>query len=113
MIRVPYADFAFGQYNHSVHKREIAPLEFFKKDAKLAHLHGLSYVASINANLNSINNLEFFKLYNQLCKLEKIDFITSWQWFQRKDPYPSFQERLEDSDPRVQAEISKISENCR
>lgn len=113
MIHVPNADYASGQYNHSNPPSYYSdPRQFFETDSNLAYSYGLDYVASLNANTNSIGNLEFFKAYNLMCSIENIDFVTSWKWSQGGYPEPSFEVRLNDPTPEVQAEISKIRISC-
>ena len=111
MIDVPHADFACGQYNHA-HPLSNDPVQFFREEAALAHQHGLDYVASLNANTNTVGNYEFFHTYSQMCSIEHVGFVTSWQWPQGHHPYPSFESRLNDPSPRVQAQIAQIPDSC-
>jgi len=114
MIKVPHADYAFGQYNHTHHHPSCNdPMQFFKDDAVLAQKYGLDYVASLNANTNTVKNYEFFNTYKKMCSLENVDFITSWQWPQGHLPQPSFESRLNDPDPAIQAIIAEIPDSCK
>jgi hypothetical protein len=108
MVNVPNADFAFGQYNHS--NRKVSLTDFFLKEARLAHSKGLLYVASINSNMNSIDNKTFFRDYIKLCRIKEVDFITSWQWPQGNYPYPSFERRI--NDKNVRNLVKEIPEAC-
>lgn len=112
MVKVPNADFAFGQYNHDNTGRRFPDgVAYIRRDAALAAKHGMSYVASINANRNSVDNRTFFKLYLDLAKLKDVHFMTSWQWPQGRHPRPSFEKRL--NDPRVQDLVRALPQACR
>jgi len=115
MVGVAYADFAFGQYNHSHPPRDengrpLSLKEFFSTETALARSHGLRYVASINANRNGANNRTFFSSYLWLCHLSGVDFVTAWQWNRRNYPRPSFKERW--ADPLVSDLVERIPELC-
>jgi hypothetical protein len=109
MVNVPNADFAFGQYNHS-NSPHLSLTDFFEKETKLALSCGLKYVASLNSNMNAIDNYTFFQEYSKLCEIKGVDFITSWQWPQGRYPYPSFEKRLKD--PSVKKLIEQIPLLC-
>jgi len=113
MLRVPGAGIAFGQV---VHARLPAgfddPTQFHTAQSRLAHDHGLLYVASVNANTNPIDSATFFRTYREMCAIETVDFATAWQWPQGHHPEASFEARFLDPDPAVQAEIARIPEAC-
>ena len=113
MSRVPGAGLAFSQIVHQKLPPGYAdPLAFLEGQATLAHEHRLLFVASINANTNSIGNLTFFRTYREMCAIAQLDFATSWQWTQGHHPQPSFEDRFTDTDPAVQAEIAGIYAAC-
>ncbi|MFC2079632.1 hypothetical protein ACFLSZ_06600 [Candidatus Bipolaricaulota bacterium] len=113
MIQVPNAGLAFGQIVHN----KLPPgyddaMPFFREQSALAHANGLLFVASVNANTNSVDNATFFQTYREMCAIPTVDFATAWQWPQGHHPMPSFETRLNDPDPAVQAEIEGIPEAC-
>ena len=113
LIQVPNAGYAFGQCNNDkVPPGFDGPVDFHRDQSELAHKHGLLYVASLNANTNPAENVDFFRIYRQMCELKTVDFVTSWQWPQGRYPMPSFESRFSDSDPAVQAEITEIPTAC-
>ena len=113
MVKVPHADYAFGQYNHAHPPPSYNdPVQFFADDSRLAFNHGLDYVASINANTNTVDNYGFFESYKQICFIETVDFVTSWQWPQGHYLYPSFEARINDPDPEVQGIIAELPSAC-
>ena len=114
MKDVPNADFAFGQFSHNKpHSEWSTPLDFFSDQAVKAHSNGLLFVASINANTNSIDNLAFFYLYNAICKLIDVDFVTSWQWPQGNYEFPSFESRINNDTAEVQSVLDQIPDSCK
>ena len=114
MSRVPGAGLAFSQVIHQkLPPGYEDPLSFLQDQASFAHANGLLFVASVNANTNSIDNLTFFRTYRQMCSIPGVDFATSWQWPQGHHPEPSFEVRCADENPAVRAEIVGIPEACR
>jgi hypothetical protein len=107
MVNVPNSDYAFGQYNHDNANK--TPEEFFDEEIRLAHGHGLLYVASLNSNMNSVDNRTFFTTYITMCKMDT-DFVTSWMWPQGRYPQPSFEKRF--NDPEVQDLIPDVVYYC-
>lgn len=113
MVRVAGAGFAAGQVVHGRLPDGFEdPVAFHIDQSELAHASGLAYIASLNANTNLIDNLTFFRDYRRMCSIETVDFVTAWQWPQGHHPMPSFEVRLNDPDPRVQAEIDRIPTTC-
>jgi hypothetical protein len=114
MTRVAGAGFASGQVVHEKLPPGFAdPVDFHRQQSALAHERGLQYVASLNANTSAADNETFFRSYRQMCAIETVDFATAWQWPQGHHPLPSFEARLRDPDPAVQAEIAGIPDACR
>ncbi|MEW6744665.1 MAG: hypothetical protein AB1486_18065 [Planctomycetota bacterium] len=112
MVNVPNADWCSGQYCHdTARRRALDPVTSISEDAALAARKGMSYVASLNACSNSVDNRTFFEVYLALAKLPDVDFMTSWQWPQGHHPQPSFERRL--NDPGVQDLVRSIPQACR
>ncbi len=107
MVSVPHADWCCGGYP----LRGSDPLAVIREDLALATEKGLSYVASINACTNPVDNRTFFAAYLALAALPEVDFLTSWQWAQGRYPQPCFERRL--TDPAVQDLVQAIPLACR
>ncbi len=113
MMGVPNAGLAFGQVVHQKLPPGFSnPINFHINQSELAHQNGLLYVASLNANTNTIDNVAFFETYRAMCAIPTVDFATCWQWPQGHHPLPSFEARFNDPDPAVQIEIQGIPEAC-
>ncbi len=110
MVNVSNADWCFGQYCHrTAGRRGIDPVQFIKEDAALAKKMGMSYVASLNASTNPVDNKTFFETYLAFASIPDVDFLTSWQWQQGRYP-SSFEKRI--TDPSVRSLVTRITQAC-